>query len=906
MRNVYLEGELGEKYGKKLRIRADTIEQVFKCLDGNFADFRGYLMECHNNDIGFTFHIGQAGLTSEKELFLRFKEGDMIITPQPMGAKSGFGKFLTVVSAIVLIAATAGAATAAAGPVAAGGTAAGGGAAGAAGGAAGATEAAAAAKAASGTTAASGGFGAAAAKGLGIALASIGIQKLLMPDPATDTQQDSSYLFQGSSHNMVEGDPVPVLYGELRIPGRPVSAVARNTVGYFYNGVIHEVSPPSEGGTVNPGESCGGGGSTTPGTDPTDPQANPDTYDCEYQQTIIGNVLDNDTHSGVKGTDWGVVDFTAPAYGTLNWVTNNQATFAGGFTYTATTLGAEGKQSDTFNYSIKDNSTNAISASEVTINYVEGSQGAISLASDVYITPLNTQLTGNVLDNDTHSVSGVTLTITGNTEPSHGSLSIGSNGSFTYTPNNNFNGEDFFTYTVEDSRGGSKTSPQVIITVGSGEPIATADQYETSLNTNLEGNVLTNDSHTQQGIDFSVNTGTIVGPSNGTLNISTNGSFTYTPNNNFSGQDSFTYTIVDDNNKSASAAVVIDVLSGSPTATNDSFIVPHNTAITKNVLSNDLPASSESTISVFGDAVDPTNNGPFKGTILNGDISNEGVFTYTPNTGESGQDTFKYVVRDSDQNTTDIGTVTLTILSAGPVATDDIYSVQHNTALTVTDLLANDSSPGSLSFTVTSNTTPTNGALTSGVSSAGEFTYTPTTGYSGNDQFTYTITDSAGQSTSATVFLSISQAPNSVPTATINHITNQTFNTTVTGNARQFITDADAGDIITVLSVHTPPQKGTLTIDLTSSPTTASHGSWQYTPNEGGFEGTDTFEVFAVDDYTPTAGSVIARTIITYNAETGSESPPVTGPEEHDDDDDNISPIDYPGPEDSEGFTGGV
>ena len=903
MRNVYLEGELGEKYGKKLRIRADTIEQVFKCLDGNFVDFRGYLMECHNNDIGFTFHIGQAGLTSEKELFLRFKEGDMIITPQPMGAKSGFGKFLTVVAAIVLIAATAGAGAAAAGPAAAGGGAAGGTAAGGtAAGAAGGT--AAGGTAAGGTTAAAGGFGASAAKGLGIALMSIGIQKLLMPDPATDTQQDSSYLFQGSSHNMVEGDPVPVLYGELRIPGRPVSAVARNAAGYFYNGIIHEVSPPSEGGTVNPGESCGGGGSTTPGTDPTDPQANPDTYSCEYEQTITGNVLDNDTHSGVKGTDWGVVDFTAPAYGTLNWVTNNQATFAGGFTYTATTLGAEGKKSDTFSYSIKDNSTGAIAASEVTITYVEDSQGAISLASDVYFTPLNTQLTGNVLDNDTHSVSGVTLTITGNTQPSHGSLSIGNNGSFTYTPNNNFNGEDFFTYTVEDSRGGSETSPQVIITVGSGEPIATPDQYETSLNTNLEGNVLTNDSHTQQGIDFSVNTSTIVGPSNGTLNISTNGSFTYTPNNNFSGQDTFNYTIVDDNNKSASAAVVIDVLSGSPTATNDSFIVPHNTAITKNVLSNDLPATPGSTIVVFGDAADPTNNGPFKGTILNGDISNEGVFTYTPNTGESGQDTFKYVVADTVQNTTDVGTVTLTILSAGPVATDDTYSVQHNTALTVTDLLANDSSPGSLSFTVTSNTTPTNGALTSGVSSAGEFTYTPTTDYSGSDQFTYTITDSAGQSTSATVYLSISEAPNQTPVATTNYINNQTFNTTVTGNVRTFITDADAGDIITVLSVHEAPTKGTLTIDLTSSPTTASHGSWQYTPNEGGFEGTDTFEVFAVDDNTPTAAGVIARTVITYNAEADSGSP--TGPGEHNDDNDNTSPIDYPGPDDSEGFTGGT
>lgn len=57
---------------------------------------------------------------------------------------------------------------------------------------------------------------------------------MMLPDPSVDTQ-DESYLFQGSGQTLIEGDPVPLLYGELRIPGRPVSMVVRNQGGYFYN-----------------------------------------------------------------------------------------------------------------------------------------------------------------------------------------------------------------------------------------------------------------------------------------------------------------------------------------------------------------------------------------------------------------------------------------------------------------------------------------------------------------------------------------------------------------------------------------------------------------------------------------------------------------------------------------------
>ena len=84
----------------------------------------------------------------------------------------------------------------------------------------------------SGMTTASGGLaggfellkGLAALTAIGIAtsLAMAGIMEMFAPDPSTDKDGESSYLFNGAAQNIVEGDPVPVLYGKLRVPGQPV------------------------------------------------------------------------------------------------------------------------------------------------------------------------------------------------------------------------------------------------------------------------------------------------------------------------------------------------------------------------------------------------------------------------------------------------------------------------------------------------------------------------------------------------------------------------------------------------------------------------------------------------------------------------------------------------------------
>lgn len=205
-RNIYLEGELGSKFGSKMSYNAPTVADVMKLLDVNNEDFRPYLIQAHEKGIGFYIDVAGERLEYDEEILLPLNEGDITITPVPAGAKGGAGKIIAAILLIVFIIATAGAG-------AVGSSAFGGG--------------------AFGSVAASGaGFmGTGIALGwagnltlmLAMSLAMSGIAEMMAPDPATDADQQQSYLFNGSEKNVIEGDPVPVLYGKLRIPGQPVS-----------------------------------------------------------------------------------------------------------------------------------------------------------------------------------------------------------------------------------------------------------------------------------------------------------------------------------------------------------------------------------------------------------------------------------------------------------------------------------------------------------------------------------------------------------------------------------------------------------------------------------------------------------------------------------------------------------
>ena len=125
---------------------------------------------------------------------------------------------------------------------------------------------------------------------------------------------------------------------------------------------------------------------------------------------------------------------------------------------------------------------------------------------------------------------------------SNGILTLNANGSFSYTPNLNFNGIDSFTYQANDGSADSNVAT-VTITVNAvnDAPVAASDSYSTNEDVTLTvsaSGVLANDTD----VDNDTLTAVLVSTtSNGSLTLNANGSFSYTPNLNFNGVDSFTY-----------------------------------------------------------------------------------------------------------------------------------------------------------------------------------------------------------------------------------------------------------------------------------------------------------------------------------------------------------------------------
>ena len=226
LRKVYLEGEIGEKFGKEFEIQASSFGKVIQCLELNFPEFRNYLVDCAEKGINFTCQVADKPIEDEREMLLEYEEGDMIITAIPAGSKSGIGKLLAAAVLITIGVLTYGVGTGfLAAPIGAAGS------------------------------MTWGQLIGMTLIGMGVSLGMAGIQQIMAPDPSVDNQQDESYLFQGSGQNILEGDPVPVLYGKLRVPGRPISFEVKNANQTFID--------IAEGGLdyIGPTDSTSGGGS---------------------------------------------------------------------------------------------------------------------------------------------------------------------------------------------------------------------------------------------------------------------------------------------------------------------------------------------------------------------------------------------------------------------------------------------------------------------------------------------------------------------------------------------------------------------------------------------------------------------------------------------------------------------
>ena len=197
---------------------------------------------------------------------------------------------------------------------------------------------------------------------------------------------------------------------------------------------------------------------------------------------------------------------------------------------------------------------------QVSAQIIDNDEAAPVANNDNAATDEDMAVVISVLGNDTDA-NGDALTPSVVAGPANGTLTVNADGTITYTPNANFNGSDSFTYKVNDGTADSNTAT-VSITINpvNDAPVATDDAYSVNedhaLNVAAAG-VLANDID----LDSAALTASVLsGPANGTLVLNADGSFQYTPNLDFTGSDSFTYT-VSDGALTDTATVTITVIS---------------------------------------------------------------------------------------------------------------------------------------------------------------------------------------------------------------------------------------------------------------------------------------------------------------------------------------------------------
>ncbi|MBL7187982.1 MAG: tandem-95 repeat protein [Phycisphaerae bacterium] len=555
------------------------------------------------------------------------------------------------------------------------------------------------------------------------------------------------------------------------------------------------------------------------GDGPIPPIASDDTAGTEAGQPVDIDVLTNDVDLDgvIDPATVTIVDGRGPEHGTVdvNPVTgvvtyDPEPGFAG---------------SDSFRYTVHDNEDYESNVAIVSI-LVNRSPVAVD---DTYTTDedstLQVDAIQGVLSNDSDPDNDP-LSVTLSSDVSHGTLTLNDDGSFEYAPDLNFHGEDSFTYEVKDAKGGTDTAT-VTFTVNpvNDAPIAADNNYATDEDTELvvaAPGVLGNDSD----VDGDTLTAVLdTDVSNGTLSLNTDGSFTYTPNSNFNGADSFTYHANDGPADSNIVIVTITVnaINDAPVADDDAYSTDEDTPLTvgaPGVLTNDSdPDDDFLSVTLLSDVS--------HGTLT---LNDDGSFEYAPDLNFHGEDSFTYEVNDG-KGGTDTATVTITVnpVNDAPVANDDTATTDEDTPVTI-DVLANDTDVDNDTLTAGALSDPANGTAT--INSYGNIIYTPDPDFNGSDSFNYTVSDGNGGLDTAAVTIEVSPV-NDVPVAEDQSvITDEDTPVDIT------LTASDVEDDPLAFEIVDGPDHGSLDLsgaDVVYTPDADYHGpdSFTFRANDG-------------------------------------------------------------------------
>jgi len=560
--------------------------------------------------------------------------------------------------------------------------------------------------------------------------------------------------------------------------------------------------------------------------------------------TAANGVLNNDTDADVdaltvtairsgsesgSGTSGTVASPLTGTYGTLTLNADGSYTYVADQA-AANALKAGATATDVFTYTISDGNGGTDKA-QLTIT-VTGLNDIPTVSNitksgneDIAISFTASDFTNKFSDPDADALTQVkvidlpsngTLKLNGVTIAAGQVISATDLVNITFTPNPNWNGTTSFNWNGYDGTSYAAANASVNITVNAvnDPPTTVGDVNTTYINTPVRGNVLTNDSD-PEGNTLTVTAQTNAATGHGTVTVNTDGTYTYTPNSGYTGEDTFTYQVCDNGTPSAcsSSTVTVEVMptpgtgNNPPVAVNDYLQGSINTTVNGKVLANDMdPDENSLTVSsamvdtdgdgLADDALTLGNSTTVYGTNAAGSVVSAGTFTlttagvltFTPNSGFVGTVPFNYMANDG--TTTDDAGGSIRI-EANPsntnttFAMDDAFTATQGSTLSG-DILTNDNDPQGNTQNVSGGVADTDGdglfddnltlgsdvtiygknaagttvvAGTLTLNSNGNYTFVPKSGFYGTTQFIYQACDNGTPSAcdNATVYLGVSK-----------------------------------------------------------------------------------------------------------------------------------------------------
>lgn len=617
------------------------------------------------------------------------------------------------------------------------------------------------------------------------------------------------------------------------------------------------------------------------------PVAGNDVTDPQYMDEIFyTSVLDNDSDPDNNPLTLPVIT-VAPTYGTATVLPNGLIQY---------TPNPGWYGSDVVTYQVCDIVKNPATCTTIpgacataTVNYVIlPPQNTTNAYNDEHSTWQDVNVSNNVLTNDIDAESDVQVLggfydkdanayVTSGTFNVYaedgvtlaGTLSVASNGDFTFDPLPTFSGIVSVPYYISDvvSPTGSKPTSldtavlKITVTplpAVSNSIIANNDEYATALNTNVVSSVTAYNDFDPQGNTFTVTsytfdsdgngtqdgTGTLgsaiqiggISPTGiptsnaGTLLLNADGTFTFNPKDDFTGSIDVVYTITDALGATTTAVLHIDVLPDTNGAANnvpfagDDFKYTNvNTPVSGNALSNDSDPNGHPVA-----ATPQTTTIPGVGTLV---LAANGAYTFTPAPGYTGPAAFPYTICDNqspalctdatlhflvgiDNSTDAINDESSTwqdVNVSGTVVAND-FDAEYNTQSFGT-FLAQGASPGApISSGATLSGVDKTGApvANAGVlifANDGSFTFDPAPAFTGTVTVPYRICDNGNLSKCDTAYLTITidPLPGSANSVIANNDENVSYGAPVSSNVTLNDDDPQQTDNFSVSAVNGVP-----------------------------------------------------------------------------------------------------